>query len=101
MKRYAVRLGGRAEQDLRDLYNYLSVEASPAIARRYVDRITAFLTGFQQFPSRGSLYPELRKGLRIVGFERRVSIAFVVEESEVLVLRLLYGGRSFDPDDLE
>jgi len=38
----------------------------------------------------------IRPGLRIVGFERRVSVAFVVEEDEVVILRLLYAGRQFE-----
>ncbi|MDP3897152.1 MAG: type II toxin-antitoxin system RelE/ParE family toxin [Mesorhizobium sp.] len=71
------------------------------VARRYVNRLTSFLDGFRQFPMRGNLHPEIRSGLLIIGFERRVSVAFIVDETEVLVLRLLYGGRSIEPDELE
>ncbi|MDZ4366104.1 MAG: type II toxin-antitoxin system RelE/ParE family toxin [Afipia sp.] len=45
------------------------------------------------FPERGTRRDDLSPGLRIVGFERRVTIAFVVEEDEVIVLNILYGGR--------
>jgi plasmid stabilization system protein ParE len=38
----------------------------------------------------------VREGLRIVGFERRVSVAFVVEDSEVIILRILYAGQEFE-----
>lgn len=34
---------------------------------------------------RGSLRNEVRDGLRIVGFERTVSIAFLAETDEVIV----------------
>lgn len=34
--------------------------------------------------------------MRIVGFEKRVEIAFIVEEHAVVVLRILYGGRNLD-----
>jgi hypothetical protein len=35
-------------------------------------------------------------GLRIVGFERRVTIAFVVDENQVMILRLFYGGQNWE-----
>lgn len=50
---------------------------------------------------RGTVRNELRANLRIVGFERRISVAFIVEGTDIVILRLLYGGRSFDPTDLE
>ena len=101
MRRYTLRLTDRAETDLRELYDYLKDVTSPSTARRYVNRIVTFLTGLEQFPMRGTVRTELRAGLRIIGFERRVSVAFIVEETEVVILRLLYGGRSLEPDDLD
>ena len=35
-------------------------------------------------------------GLRVVGFERRVTIAFHVGADTVTFLRILYGGRDID-----
>ena len=37
-----------------------------------------------------------RPGLRIVGFERRVTIAFSVDEGTVTILRLFYGGQDWE-----
>jgi toxin ParE1/3/4 len=34
--------------------------------------------------------------LRIVGFRRRVTIAFTVDEERVTILRLFYGGRNWE-----
>ena len=53
---------------------------SPSTARTYVNRILAYVMGLEAFPKRGSLRDEIRPGLRVIGFERRVSIAFVVED---------------------
>ena len=39
---------------------------------------------------------DLRSGLRIIGFERRVTLAFVVGERDVLIFRLFYGGPSWE-----
>jgi toxin ParE1/3/4 len=38
----------------------------------------------------------LRPGLRTIGFERRATIAFTVKGEDVIILRILYGGRSLD-----
>jgi toxin ParE1/3/4 len=34
-------------------------------------------------------------GLRVVGFQRRVTVAFVVEPERVVILRLFYGGANW------
>jgi toxin ParE1/3/4 len=80
------------------MYLYIAERASPQVSRRYLDRIRSFIDRLQTFPMRGSVRDEIKTGLRMVGFERRVTIAFVVEGKEVVVLRVLYGGRQFDED---
>ncbi len=90
---YRVRLTDNAEADLRNIYDWIREHASRSIARGYVHRVLGYLQSFEQFPERGTLRNEILPGLRIVGFERRVSVAFVVEEREVVILRLLYGGQ--------
>ena len=101
MHRYPVRLTDRAEADLRDIHTYLTNVASPQTARGYVDRIISFLDGLEQFPLRGSVHAEMRAGLRVIGFERRVSIAFVVSGDVVVILRILYGGRALSAEELD
>ncbi len=39
---------------------------------------------------------DLRPGLRICGFRRRVTIAFVVTEENVEILGIFYGGRDYE-----
>ncbi|WP_407048186.1 type II toxin-antitoxin system RelE/ParE family toxin [Methyloraptor flagellatus] len=90
-----VRLRREAEDDLLAIHRYIARRASPIIARRYLDRIGGFLESLGHTPERGSIRDDVRPGLRIIGFERRVNVAFVVEADEVVVLRILYGGRQF------
>jgi plasmid stabilization system protein ParE len=45
------------------------------------------------FPQRGHKRDDVLPGLRIIGFERRVTIAFVVTADAVLIEGILYGGR--------
>ena len=96
---YKIRIEAAAEADLQRIYLWISQHASPVVARAYVNRIVGYLSGFDQFPERGSLRNEIRPGLRIIGFRRRVSIAFMVEADEVIVLRILYGGQQLSFDD--
>jgi plasmid stabilization system protein ParE len=97
MKRYRVRLTDEAKADLAAIYRFVRHKsASSAVARAYAMRIRTFLDGFDSFPERGSVRDHIRPGLRIVGFERRVSVAFLVENEEVVILRVLYAGRQFE-----
>lgn len=48
------------------------------------------------FPERGSRRDDLNAGLRIIGFRRRVDVAFIVFHDRVEIVRVLYGGRDLD-----
>ena len=97
MKTYEVRFLPKAESDLFGLYDYISAESGPIAAGAYLDRIEEACQRLAHFPHRGRVRNDLRAGLRIVGFERRAVIAFVVEGSEVVIARVLYGGRDYEP----
>ncbi|MBT9369454.1 type II toxin-antitoxin system RelE/ParE family toxin [Rhizobium sp. CSW-27] len=101
MKRHSVRLMPEAEADLLDIFlSIRDLSSSEEVASGYLERILRFLSSFETFPERGSLRSEVRPGLRIIGFERRASIAFVVEENSVVLLRIAHGGRSLGFEDL-
>jgi toxin ParE1/3/4 len=63
---------------------------------RYLGRIQAYCSGLREFPARGTRRDDVLEGLRIIGFERRVSIAFRIVGTGVVILRVLYGGRQFE-----
>ncbi len=77
----------------------LAQSQSERIAAQYVERIGGFLASFDTFPERGTVRDEIRAGLRIVGFERSVSLAFLVEDTDVIFLRIMSGGKQFPADD--
>ena len=92
--RYRVILQPSAREDLRSLYVFIRDEQkSPGNAVNFIRRINVYCQGFAQFPHRGMQRDDIRTGLRLVGFERRVTIAFTVSEETVLIARILYGGR--------
>jgi len=70
----------RAEAQLTDLLALIAQAATPEIAARYVDAIVDQCNSLSTFPMRGACRDDLWPGLRIFGFRRRVSIAFVIEQ---------------------
>ena len=90
---YAVRLGHAAERDIDELIDYLVPRAGEAVTRAYLGRLQAFLKKFETFPMRGTVRSDTRDGLRVIGFERSLTIAFVVEAETVHILRILTRGR--------
>ena len=85
-----------AKRDLHSLYTYIRDHSGPEVAIGFVRRIRTYCQGFEVFPERGCRRDDLRPGLRLVGFERRVVIAFTVTAETVEIGRILYGGRDVD-----
>ena len=72
--------------------------ASEERADGYVGRIVDFCNGLSTFPLRGTQRDDLLPGLRVTGFERRVTIAFIVTAEAVLIEGIFYGGRDFEAE---
>ena len=85
-----------ARNDLFEIYDWIAAKASPQIAITYIDRIEAYCLGFELASERGRRRDDISPGLRIVGFERRVTIAFAVDDYSVTILRLFYGGQNWE-----
>ena len=86
----------RAEQHIDTLHAYITEQASEDRADGYIGRIVAFCQGLATFPLRGTARDDLLPGLRTTGFERRVTIAFVVTADAVLIEGIFYGGQDFE-----
>jgi len=74
------------------------MHASEERADGYVGRIVDFCNGLSTFPLRGTQRDDLLSGLRVTGFERRVTIAFIVTAEAVLIEGIFYGGRDFEAE---
>ena len=96
-----VFISSEARSDLLDIFRYIADQGFPRRAFQYIDRIEKYCESLGTFPNRGTRADHFRPGMRFLGFENRVEIAFVVESDAVVVLRILYGGRNlesvFDP----
>jgi toxin ParE1/3/4 len=89
--------------DLFELYDYIAADSGAERARNYTDRIVAICRNLVTFPERGTRRDDLRPGLRTTTYRRRVTIAFHIIATQVIIDRILYGGRDlpalFEPGD--
>ena len=85
-----------AEAQLLNLYRYIAREASPDIAQRFTESIIAHCEELTEFAERGTPRDDVRKGLHTLSFRRRVTIAYAVEPTRLLVLGIFYGGQDFE-----
>lgn len=95
MKRRGVVLSPEASDDLDSLYDWIADRASPPVALAWIERLESHILGFDVASERGTRRDDIRPGLRVTGYERRVSIAFHVTETHVVILRVLYGGQDW------
>lgn len=84
-----------ARDDLLALYDRIADAASAQTALTYVARLEGWLAAFATASERGTRRDDVREGLRIIGFERRVTVAFTVSDAQVVILRLFYGGQDW------
>ncbi len=90
---HEVRFAPEALDDLRRLYDHIARDAGAARAENFTDRIIAHCLRLELFPRRARCRDDLRPGLRLTTFRRRVTIAFHIAEQTVVIDRILYGGR--------
>lgn len=90
-----VELAPEAQTDLLQLYDWIAEQATPQVALNYLNRIGDYIRGFDTASERGTQRDDIRPGLRIIGFERRVTIAFYVTDRRVVILRVFYGGQNW------
>ncbi|MDP3524328.1 MAG: type II toxin-antitoxin system RelE/ParE family toxin, partial [Hoeflea sp.] len=76
MNRRDVVFAPEARADVLALYEWISAKAGPETALAYIGRIERYLNGFDLASERGRARDDIRTGLRVIGFERRVTIAF-------------------------
>jgi plasmid stabilization system protein ParE len=93
---YTVVFTPEAQVQLTELYRYIAAAASPEVARRYTDAIVAHCDGLKTFPLRGAPRDDIRPGLRVTTYRRRVVIAFAVGDGQVAIIGVFYGGQDFD-----
>jgi len=98
VKRRSVTFSPAARDDVFAIYDYIATLAGSEVAYHYIQRIETFCLKLDLASQRGNKHDDVRKGLRTVGFERRLTIAFSVDEEQVTILRIHQKGRNWTED---
>jgi toxin ParE1/3/4 len=85
-----------AEADLFALYRYIADAGGLLRADDYIGRIEKACMSLATFSERGTRRDDIAPGLRTIGFERRVAIAFKVLDETVEIVSIAYAGRDFE-----
>lgn len=93
---YIVVFAPEAEVQLVELYGHIAAEASPEIAARFTDGIVAHCESLSTFPNRGNRRDDLRPGLRVTSYRRRVAIAFHLDKDRINIIGVFYGGQDYE-----
>jgi plasmid stabilization system protein ParE len=94
--KYRVVFAPEVEEQLAALYRYIASVASNDIADRFTEAIVQFCESLSTFPRRGNKRDDVRPGLRVTNYRKRVVIAFVVDPGVVSILGVFYGGRDYE-----
>lgn len=90
-----VAFSPEAEAQLVGLYEYLAANASPTIAASYTSDIVERCERLGETPLPGVARDDIRRGMRLTFFRRRVAIAYSVLAKSVTVLAIFYGGQDY------
>jgi len=94
--KYQVVFSSLAASQIDDLYHHIAHASTPVTAARYVHGIIDYCASFSTFPLRGTPREDLRPGLRITHYKKRVVIAFQVLANQVTIVSVFYGGQDYD-----
>jgi len=97
---YSIVYLADASVDLKRLYSEIVAAAGFRIADDYVAGLIAFIRALETFPERGTVRISRIPGLRIIGYKRSVSVAFVVTGNDVVIIGIFRRGQNIDDEIL-
>ncbi len=98
MKRHRVVVSDEAQRDLFVLFDWIENLADERQARSYLLRLKRFTQSLEMASERGRQRNDIRSGMRVIGFERRVTIVFAIADDRVLIVRYFGFGRNWDDE---
>ena len=93
---HAVIFSPEAKEQLLSLYRYIEAAASPEIAERHTSSIITHCESLKNFPMRGTRREDVRPGLRVTYYKKRTVIAFAVDDKQVSIIGIYYGGQDYE-----
>jgi toxin ParE1/3/4 len=92
---YRIVYAPEATTHLLDLYRYIADASSSATAGSFIDAIIDQCEALNVMPHRGLPREDVRPGLRVLSFRRRVTIAYDVAVDIVTILGVFVAGRDY------
>jgi plasmid stabilization system protein ParE len=96
MKERRVKVGPRAAADLRRIGRYIAHFGMPLTAERYVERLGDFIMRLDLAAERGEPRPDIFPTLRVIPFETSATIAAIISDDTVTVMRVFYRGQNWE-----
>ena len=95
---FTVRFERRAARQLLDIQTYIATQALFSVAFGYTAGIVRFAETLGAFPHRGRNRDDVFVGLRVVGYKKRVTITYLVDDDArtVAVTGVFYGGQDWE-----
>lgn len=84
-----------AEADLDGIDDRIA-QHSPRAADAFIERLQQVCRSLAEFPLRGQARPNWGEGVRSIGIDRTVLLAYQVADGRVTILRLFYAGQDFE-----
>jgi toxin ParE1/3/4 len=94
LKTWAVAFQPEAQNDLDTIERLIAARDTPEAAAAYIERVITFCETLRHFPERGAARDDLGPGVRLIGFEKRISIVVRLRNDEVRVVRVFYAGQA-------
>ncbi|MDR1427567.1 MAG: type II toxin-antitoxin system RelE/ParE family toxin [Bifidobacteriaceae bacterium] len=93
MSQYRVKWSDEALGHLDALWDHVPDAGSPLSADRFTEAIVARCQRLADFPYLGKARGDIRPGLRILGYKKRITIAFtVLDNGTVAIAGIFYAG---------
>lgn len=96
MKRRAVVFRPLAREDINKIYDNLAERVSELSAFNYVNRILSFCEKLDLMPERGRLRDEVVADMRTIIFQRKITIAYIITDDEVVIFRIFVKGEDWE-----
>jgi toxin ParE1/3/4 len=91
-----VEFTAQARRDLARIRRFIAEQsAAPQIADRFIDRLEVRCCAIGELPEGSPVREGLRRGTRLVRFEKAAMIAYVIENDIVVIARIYYRGRDY------
>lgn len=86
-----------AEDQIAAILAFVAEEASPETAADFVEGLMRLCDSLATFPFRGTRVGRSERGIRMLVYRGRTTIAYAVERDIVLILGVSYAGRNWRP----